>query len=236
MTKAQEKAAAVLAAKREAFAQKVFRLLGHLVGKRLDRAALNAAFEAGKSADDYAAKVAALEPVGRVVHPLKVVAVAHAHKSAEKVVERVRADLEANGWDRVKAAPYPQSNMGRAAHQMDLAKYNLYSTLTETAKASHRMGEPQICTMSDSGIARFIAQAEKDAAFQYDAFICKLVAKVGEVIDARLEGDHVWSHSILYVTKREGGETFGERWKTQQIVNFSKFGSGFYQWPTRKVK
>ncbi len=87
--------------------------------------------------------------------------------------------------------------------------------------------------MDQNGIDRFISNSEQDAALQYDAFICKMVAKVGDVTDATLQGDHVWSHSILTVTLPDGSQ---QRWKTQQIVNYSVYGTPYLQWPSRIVK
>jgi len=90
--------------------------------------------------------------------------------------------------------------------------------------------------MDTRGVERFVERAQAQAAVEYDAFVCKLVNKVGAVVDAELIGDHVWSYSVLRVTKREGVETFVERWKTQQIWNVSVLGNHFPQWPTRLMK
>jgi hypothetical protein len=51
--------------------------------------------------------------------------------------------------------------------------------------------------------------------------------------DASITGTHIWGHSVLTVTLPNGTV---ERWKTQQIVNQSKLGLLFNQWPSRKMK
>ena len=80
--------------------------------------------------------------------------------------------------------------------------------------------------------AKFVDDTMRDAAAQYDAFIAKLIRKIGDFDSATLTGSHVWGYSILTVTK--GAAT--ERWGTRQIVNQSVLGKLFNQWPSRKIK
>jgi hypothetical protein len=249
-TKAATKAAEVEARRVEQYDAKVRRLTGQTVSQRLAKADVLAAYAAGTTADDFAAQVAAREPVGRVVHPLKADAVKDAGDRARATVEKVRADLEAHGWKKNACAPYPRHNAYTDEGRKARAKASLYGSLTKEDEAAtrawhdaapqaeearreyFRAGRPEIVRMSQWGVDRFIATAEEVAAFEYDAFICKLVAKVGDCDDAALEGSHVWGHSILTVRK---GDTV-ERWKTQQIWNYSKLGNAYPQWPTRIVK
>lgn len=234
MTKKAEKAAAVLEGKKAAFVKRVRILTGHVFA-RLSVPAMRAAFDAGMTADDYAVSIAAKEPVGLVIHPLKVEAVARARTEAQAVIDRVRLDLEANGMDRDAAAPYPPHTMHHG-YQRDLivSKHNLYTMLTSANWEENRNADKKIVKMEPEYIARYIETAERDAARDYDAFICKMVAKVGEVTDASISGSHVWGHSILTVTTKVGGTV--QQWKTQQIVNCSKLGNLFNQWPTRLMK
>lgn len=242
-TKAQIEAERVLENRRVAFAKRVRNLLGH-VGQRTSQKLLDARFyalsdadrvEYGPKADALATELAQAEPVGRALHPQKLAAVADARKQAEKVIERVRSELEAAGWNIEAAAPYPRSyNMGRTEYQTKQARHTLFSSLTERQDPqSYTREAEKMVKMSDKGIARFIDRSEQDAAFQYDMFICKMVGKVGEVKDATIEGDHVWAHSFLTVTLEDGTV---QRWKTQQIVNYSVYGTPYLQWPSRIVK
>jgi hypothetical protein len=236
-TKAQEKAQRIANAKRAAYVAKVRRLIGHVRG--VTDATIIANYEQDVSAEATAADIASREPVGRAVHPLKVEAVRHAREAAQKAVDAARADLEANGWDINRAAPYPYGD-STFAGEAKRNKAHFYANITRDPAGSYYIGrgnQPHIVEMNPEGIARHIAKAEEYAAADYDAFIVKLVTKIGpDVTSASLSGSHVWGHSILAVMKRDGNETFGERWKTQQIVNYSKYGRPFYQWPSRKMK
>jgi len=175
-----------------------------------------------------------MHPIETAVMPLKDAAIARADKEAHALVERVRADLEKHAWDFAAAAPYPRSlHMSRRDYLMGVSKYKLYAALTRSTNAILRPKEPHIVTMHADKIAKFIQEAKENAADQYEAFVAKLCGKVGEVESATLSGDHVWSYSLLKVTKPDGAT---ETWKTRMIINVSKLGKLFNQWPTRKVK
>jgi len=109
----------------------------------------------------------------------------------------------------------------------------MYLQIVKHVSGCRRNNDPEIIRISDDLVARFIKIAKEDAAIQYDEFVAKLVIKIGKVTDATLFGNHVWSFSILTVTKEDGSI---EKWKTQMIVNISKLGKLFNQWPTRKMK
>jgi len=100
-------------------------------------------------------------------------------------------------------------------------------------KPTRMVSEPDTRIKSEFHEARFIKSACENAAFQYDAFIAKLDKKIGEAVSAELSGNHVWSFSVLTVEKADGSI---EHWKTQMIINFSKLGKMFNQFPTRKIK
>lgn len=222
------------------FDGKVRRLTGQLVSQRLGHTEVFKAYRSGVEAEALAAQVAAREPVGKVVFPLKVKAVEAARQKAHLTINKVRKELEEGGWNIAAVAPYPYRMQGYAADAAK-AKSSLFSALTEDdPKAGYQVksmgATTTLVVMSEKGMDRYVARAEQQAALEYDAFICKLVVKVGDVIDAELVGDHVWSYSVLRVTKREGVETFVERWKTQQIWNVSVLGLHFPQWPTRLMK
>lgn len=182
-------------------------------------------------------KVIVMNPIEAAVLPLKSVAMARAEMKANEIVERVRAELEKADGDARIAAPYPNAiSMGREEYQKKHARYNLFRMLSktdETKKVGYRLDDPEYRVMNDDLIARFVKVASDNAAAQYDAFVAKLNSKIGEVTSATLEGNHVWGHSILRVVKADGSK---ENWKTQMIVNQSKLGTVFNQFPTRKVK
>lgn len=229
MTKKSEHEARVLRSKRDAYLKKVRTLVGY-VGPRVSSSDAIAKMDAGVTAEKFAADLAALEPVGRAVFPLKLEAVQAANDWAQKRVAAMTAKLEENGWDLGRTAPSPRFD--DADYRWKQMTRSEYHHITRSVHDVRRHGEPEIVRIDAEGVARFVADAERDAADMYDAFACKLVAKVGPCDDAQLSGSHVWSHSILTVRK---GSTV-ERWKTQQITNVSVLGKYFPQWPTRIVK
>jgi hypothetical protein len=170
-------------------------------------------------------------PVEIAVAPVKADAIAAAEQRARETVERHRAGLEAAGWNQNIWAPYPD-HRSADYHQAN-AKYRTCSCLVSWLEVTSRRNEPLIVQMDEGKIARFIENAKTLAAEQYDMFIMKLVRKIGDCESAMLEGNHVWGSSVLTVFKLPG---ITERWKTQQIVNYSKLGLAFPQWPSRKVK
>lgn len=169
-----------------------------------------------------------LSKIAAAVAPLKVMAHARATIEALRIVRKVAAKLEAAGWDREIAAPYPR-NFDRAK----LSRAKLVGSLTATASGTHRPGTPCIVTMNLAGISRFIQAAQDNAAAQFDSYVAKLDRKVGTVTEAKLTGANIWGHSMLRVVT-EAGEA--QNWKTQMILNVSKLGTLFNQFPTRKVK
>jgi len=241
MTKKAERAAQVAANRRAAYFKRVRTLIGHVLAssafERVTPAQLDAAIAAGKTADMFAAEVASREPVGKAVHPLKAQAVLAARKYAEEQIAEIKADLEKHGWDLNKAAPYPNSiTTGRKQYIEMIGKYQLYSSVTQWAGNGIRRGgrgEPNPVEMSPEGCQRHTTRLEEIAAFNYDAFICKLVMKVGACKSANLHGDHVWQSSTLTVVLKDGTK---QRWFTQQITNRSVLGKYFPQWPTRLMK
>lgn len=174
-------------------------------------------------------------PIETVVAPLKSDAMDRAEQFAREQVARIERELEANDWDREIVAPYPNSlRDGREEYKKKEARYRMVRFFTKaTGSAVRRIHAPDPCEMNAERVELFVKQAREAAAAQYEAFVAKLIHKVGDVTEASLSGNHVWGHSILTVTKPDGTV---ERWKTQTIVNVSKLGTVFNQWPTRKVK
>ncbi len=174
-------------------------------------------------------------PIAIAVEPLREDAKARARKAAENTVQQVKEGLKAHGGDRRLLAPYPPGSVGKKAFMQMASYYRLVRLLTEVDPKAHSyrgINDPDPAVMSAKGIREFIANAEKDADAQYSAFIAKLIAKIGECDSAILDGSHVWGYSTLTIQK---GSTI-ERWRTQMIINVSKLGKMFNQFPTRKVK
>ena len=167
------------------------------------------------------------------VMPLKVSAVARAEQEANDLIKIMTKKLTAANFDLEKVAPYPTSRMGVNEYHVAMGKRSMYMRIVKHVSGSRRHNDPEIVTVCPESITRFVKISKEDAAIQYDEFVAKLVAKIGKVTEATLVGDHVWSFSILSVVKEDGSE---EKWKTQMIINVSKLGKLFNQWPTRKMK
>lgn len=173
-------------------------------------------------------------PIAVAVAPLKEDAMNAAEAYALRVVDKVREELAAARNDLNIAAPYPNSSrVSRVEYHVMHAKRSLFLSLTKEPVPSYRPHGPKIVEMNEVRIPRFIQEAREEAAASYDAFVAKLIAKIGAVETATLSGRGVWSHSIVAVVKTDGSK---ENWKTQQILNVSSLGKVFNQWPTRKVK
>lgn len=175
-------------------------------------------------------------PIAQAVEPLRASAMQRAAEYADKVANEIVSNIEAHGWDVEKAYPYPKSGVGRAQYAVAKVRYDMarYLTKTDTTKhtRSRHFGEPHFVVHNPERVAMFIEQARDNASRTYDAFIAKLVNKVGDHQRAELVGNHVWGYSTLTVLTPNGEQ----RWKTQQIVNVSKLGKVFNQWPTRLLK
>lgn len=243
ITKKAQKAAEVLANQRSAFEKKVRALLGHVYG-RVKKSELDAAFEAlqykgeyGPAAEKLAAEIASREPVGRAIHDQKAEAVRYAEERARSIVDRVAKELAEHGFDGQAYAPYPDRMPYGYEHDRAKAKHNLLHSIATADKSKGyqsygRKGEPYYMVMDNERVEKFVEDAMRQAALQYDAFICKMVGKVGPCDSAELAGSHVWASS--YLTVRKGDKT--EVWHTQQIVNQTKYGSPYLQWPSRLMK
>jgi hypothetical protein len=169
--------------------------------------------------------------IEEAVLPLKADAIERAGKEAVDIIDRVRNKIEKAGFDLNVCAPFPKTF--DPAYRQKHSKYILFNSLTRTRKSCLRGNEPRFADIDQNKVALFVEQSKTSAAVQYDAFVAKLSKKIGPVTAASLAGNHVWGFSILTVTKPNGEK---ENWKTQMIVNVSKLGTLFNQWPTRKIK
>lgn len=177
-------------------------------------------------------------PISKAVEPQRKAAVNKAVEHARSIIDRVHANLKEHDWDLTKAAPRAESfNMGREQYMKVQGRHDLHSNLTrrKDKSGSYSAGRnvPNIREPHPEAEARFLKDASEQAHSGYDSFVAKLHEKVGEHTHAELVGNHVWGHSILHVTHKDGST---QKWKTQQIFKLSKLGKPHNQWPTRKVK
>ena len=169
------------------------------------------------------------------VSHLKTDAQDRAEQYARKIVAYIEAELAKSGWDINAAAPFPNSmKCDRAEYVSQKSKYTLFHSVTVQRPGQYgiTMNGPRFVDMDPARVEKFVKEAREDAAAQYTAFVAKLVKKIGAHSTAVLDGNHVWGHSVLTVTTPAGVQ----KWKTQTIINTSKLGKIFNQYPTRMVK
>ena len=174
-------------------------------------------------------------PIYKVLHPFIVEAQNSALTAAHEKIERIREGMAMVGNDLEIYAPYPDSiKENRESYIAKKAKHNfIVSITTSDREFCRKFDDPDIRHLDNLKCNSFLEEVKKTAALDYEAYIMKLIRKIGECEEAEITGNHVWSFSILTV-KKENGST--EKWKTQRILNQSKFGKIFNQWPSRKVK
>lgn len=173
--------------------------------------------------------------IALAVAPLKQVSIDRAELAMTEALAKVQAEFEAAGCDLEVVAPYPNSRIygTRKTYMPQVARYELFRRLTQrTAEGSRRPGTPDIAEWDAAAALRMVEGAKETAAADYEAFVAKLEAKVGEHSACAMIRSGTWAYSVLEVVTPAGTQ----RWKTQQIVNVSVLGKLFNQWPTRLMK
>jgi hypothetical protein len=173
-------------------------------------------------------------PIAKAVEPLRAQAEKQAVAAAESMVARATEELITLGGSLKVIAPYPDSKLPRVKWVQAEAKYRFFRQITKrVAGGTYRLNDPEISEIDPAGVNRFVESVRRDAIAQYEAYVAKLNAKVGDHTVATLEHDGLWFRSTLTVTKADGTT---ENWFTQMILNRSVYGKVFNQFPTRKVK
>lgn len=149
-----------------------------------------------------------------------------AHDEAKRIVDYRIDLLQKADWDINKVAP-------RSYDKTAAAKRSAFEAITKATSYAPRRGEPDIRKPDQSLIDRFIKMNVDNAEAAYLEFIHKMVTKVGKpVVNATMTGN-IWTNATLTVKCDDGEE---QTWKTQMILNFSKYQTMFNQFPSRRVK
>ena len=173
-------------------------------------------------------------PIEIALLPLKTEAAKRAEIDSKNVIERISTELLAANNNLDIIAPKANSlRQNRNDYIITNEKRKFYRSLMKARQTSTRINEPLICDMDEHACLRFIEESIRNAEFEYDKFVTKMVRKIGDIKTASLFGEHIWGYSILTVTFEDNRQ---EKWRTQQIVNVSKLGKLFNQWPSRKIK
>jgi hypothetical protein len=119
---------------------------------------------------------------------------------------------KAGGLDQI--APSPNSRMGRDEYRLARQKRDFYSNLLSKPLAYH------------------VDEAGQSAHHSYMEWVAKITEKIGKsVIDSDMDGNP-WIRSLIHVTCSDGAK---QTWSTKMIINYSKYGKAFNQFPTRRV-
>jgi sigma54-dependent transcription regulator len=148
-----------------------------------------------------------------------------------RLIESHKANLIEADMKYLEYAPSPVA--GRDSNYKEKsALHRFVRRIVTTGNSPRMVNEEAIATgFNEDGIRLLVEQAGKEAEQGFEAYIKKLESKVGEYDSVEYFGD-LFSFSVLKVTKNGVSES----WKTQMIMNVSKYGKLFNQYPTRKVK
>lgn len=173
--------------------------------------------------------------IAQAVQPLKQAsvdaAVARTIASHKTIIEK----LSQHGFNIDAAYPRPSTNMSRAAYHAAYELRSAVEAIVDFEKSTYRLNEPKIVKVNSEKILYELEQTALDAEASFDAYVTKLNNKVGTGIVYAQMGfvNNVWSNSNLIVKKNDGSR---EVWNTKCIINRSKLGRWFNQFPTRQVK
>ena len=114
-----------------------------------------------------------------------------------------------------KVAPRPTNKMNRDDYLSASRKRQFYQSI-------------------QTGSLESYAKMYADAAHEdYMSWVHKLTAKIGKPVAKSSITGSPWQGSTINVTCNDGEE---QTWHTQMIINHSKFGKPFNQFPTRRKK
>lgn len=185
--------------------------------KAREKAAKQAATEA-KNAND---------PVYQAVLPLKKMAMDRAEEGFREAVRSGMIRAEAKGFDLEKIAPYPEP-YDRDAHQAACLERSYYLSICDfVSKSGNHI------VLSPAKVEIEVDKARRSAAAQFEAYAAKLNAKINDKVHtAELAGNPWFGSHLTVVTENKGTQV----WHTQMILNVSKLGKLFNQFPTRLKK
>lgn len=158
-----------------------------------------------------------------------------AGESAEKRVDSVWDRLEKKGWDMI--GDMKMKNMMGGSPVVD--EYLMLTDEDPNSKEKNKeTGESfkfntRFRKKSVEKKKKFVKLAIEQAEADYKEFVGKMVQKIGSsVVHADVKG-HPWNNSILTIELADGTK---QVWHTQMIINYSKYGKPFNQFPSRQKK
>jgi DNA modification methylase len=147
-------------------------------------------------------------------------------------IDHWSAKLKESDMDLDKCCPRPNGGMDKITYRMMLETHNFVASFTNSTVVSRRRSEPNTREISQPSILNLIKISKDEAKADFLAYISKLTGKIQTTIkSAELKGN-LWQGSMLYLDTEDGEQ----KWKTQMIINTSKYGKPFNQFPTRLMK
>lgn len=155
-----------------------------------------------------------------------------ARKRSVDFIDGKLAKLRKVKWDLNKIAPY--RSRARSYEEQERAFYERITERVGGGVMSFKdLEKEDIRTPYPDGVKRFIDEAVKTAEANFDAFILKMVQKIGKPVkEAKMTGS-IWTNTKLTVVTDDDEEQI---WTTKVIINFSKYNKMFNQFPTRRKK
>lgn len=160
---------------------------------------------------------------------------AYVQRAEEIATDSVKAwvkRLAKHKWDAIKAAkPVGLEHVGpRKLREMEQQTFGLFLSLTDSTTDYERY-----CMRKKSATkeAEFVKRAGEAARASYMGWIYKMIQKIGQPVTAATMTGNPWIQSTIVVTRKDGTV---QTWHTQMIVNYSKYGYPFNQFPSRLVK
>jgi hypothetical protein len=136
-------------------------------------------------------------------------------------------ELEKNDWSLDKIAPLPEKSKRYTEEgKTVMNRRQWYIGLTDG-------GGNVIRHESQAKRLQMIEEAKQGAEADYMAWVIKMTDKIGKTVQSAKMTGSPWDHSMIDVVTEDGEE---QRWKTQMIINVSKYGKPFNQFPTTQVK
>ena len=136
--------------------------------------------------------------------------------------------LERASWSLNEAAPYPKPSMARDAYRAAVEKRNLLESISDSDgnDRDKRKASPSKRKAKED-------EAEKNAHVSYMAWVAKMIDKIGKTVEKAAMTGSPWNGSTLRVTTNDGEE---QVWDNKMIINQSKYGTLFNQFPSRRIK
>lgn len=147
--------------------------------------------------------------------------------AAEKQYEDCMLELEKHDWDLDEAAPRPTGQDSKSTYRAKEQKRNFLMSLTNATRSGNNRA------YSAEKKKGHMDAAAEDARENYMAWVAKIIDKIGKVVQSAEMHGNPWTGSTLHVVTQDGEH---QTWKTNMIINVSKYGRLFNQFPSRQAK